>query len=76
MSKMIVGLGKDGEKQEAEITPEMIEAGLMEFLEYDPDCGASARDIVVEVYLAMHRARSIRPIPNGRPGATETDLDF
>ena len=34
MSKMIVGLGKDGEKQEAEITPEMIEAGRDVFNEW------------------------------------------
>ena len=35
MSEMIVGLGKDREKLEAEITPEMIEAGIRAYREWE-----------------------------------------
>lgn len=36
-----------------EITPEMVEAGVSAFCDYDPAGGELIRDRVVEIFLAM-----------------------
>ena len=43
---------------EIEITPEMIEAGVGEFLGYDSRF-EEPRDAVIQIYLAMQRARVV-----------------
>lgn len=50
-----------------EITPEMIEAGLIVFIEYDPNWGPDARETVGEIYRVMTEAKSISPNGNGEP---------
>lgn len=53
------------------ITSEMLDAGLKELLEYDPNWGAKAREIAAEIYRAMRRVRTVRPNPSGEPPASE-----
>ena len=56
---------------EEDVTPDMIEAGLSEFLQYDPDWGAKAREVVADIYRAMRRAKRARPTPSGEPLESE-----
>ena len=54
---------------EIEITPEMIEAGVAEFLAYDSDY-ERPRDAVVEIYLAMTKLIQLPP-PDPSGGQTK-----
>lgn len=60
---------KTGEKPDAiEVTPEMINAGLTEFLRYDPE-GQEPEEVVRAIFVAMiaesrNRALRIAPSPS------------
>ena len=53
MSKSIANV----DTPETDITPEMIEAGVLKLYEYDPSF-SNERDIVAEIFMLMLEARS------------------
>lgn len=46
----------NADQPEIEVTPEMVEAGVIEILKYDPELGGAA-DLAASVFRAMWMAR-------------------